>query len=148
MAEPLPLRRLAWAFLSAPAISALILGLAAAFSQASLGLDQMLLIGIPVAVVGLLVLGYPLTLLFGIPAYLLLRRRATLTLFNSTLTGALVAGAPFLVLLALGPARKIISGITPAADLQICALVFGAGAVGGFAFGLIALARTTAASPS
>jgi hypothetical protein len=139
MPEPLPLRRVVLAFLAAPAAIAIILGIAAGLSQVRFGIESILFYGVATAGVGLFVVAYPLTLVVGVPAYLLLRRRTTLTIAKAIVAGALVAGVPFSLLLALGPARKLISGMTAAADLEICATVFIAGALTGLVFGLVAL---------
>lgn len=90
--------------------------------------------------IGAMVIAAGCTLVFGIPAYLLLRRRARPTLFNVTLTGGLLALIPaifFLQPLWRSLTKEAWDRMPPgsvAAELQYSALIFLSGLIDGLTF--------------
>lgn len=86
---------------------------------------------------------YPLTIVFGTPAFLILRNHLKPTLLNCTAIGGIVAFVPALLLVALHPAAKDGSWLETATMLLGAA---GLGMVAGALFWLIAAAGTEVAS--
>jgi hypothetical protein len=125
--QPAP-HRLVWAFAAAPAAAALALGLVMAVVTRSLAA------GLGVGAFGLLLFGYPATLLLGLPAYLALRRRMRLTPLRCALAGAVIGGAPLLLIFAANLAASGFS-TRDLDDIVIPALgATAAGALGGVVF--------------
>jgi hypothetical protein len=117
----------AWAFVAAPLIGAVVLGMLSAV----MGDDPR--VGV-LEVFGGAVVGYLIALFLGIPAYFILRRRIRPRLIYVALVGALIASAPIVVVsLALG------QGPPDLAEFQVAGLAFLSGAAGGLTFWLIAV---------
>lgn len=98
---------------------------------------------------------YPTTLLFGLPAYLLLRGRVRPTVLSCAIAGAAVAAAPWLLLTVLGaPEQASLNGYVTAVDgrrtawgwlmeARFIAEIGSMGAIGGVVFWIVAAARLT-----
>jgi hypothetical protein len=96
-----------------------------------------------VFILGFLFVALPLTVLFGIPLFLILREHVRLTFWASCLAGVAVLYVPLSVLLLFSPAFKyaLNDGHGPGwPDLVEALGVAGLGAVAGFVFWLIAAA--------
>ncbi len=117
------------AFLVAPGVGCLALDLIAAIADrmsASPSFDVAAVVFVPL---GLAFGAYPIALVFGVPAYLLVRD-FRVDLMGSASVGALVATAPFLL-------AFIVWGFSPrdqATELAFIAAVGASGAVAGVAF--------------
>ena len=119
--------RLAIGFLLAPLVPAVVWGLFVSgqrFPQTDIDF-----IGIAAVY-----FGYPATLVLGVPAYLLLRRRVRPTLPTVVLVGGLVAATPWLVLMLLNENAAQATWRGFLEHLKFLFFVFGLGAVGGLTF--------------
>jgi len=100
------------------------------------------------------IFAYPLGLLFGLPAYGILRNILKPTWLNCTLAGACVAAAPWLIFALLpssadqasiGGRATVVNGTTTAygylVAMQFVGIIALCGAIAGFLFWLIAAAR-------
>jgi hypothetical protein len=140
--------RLALGFLVAPLVPAalwLMPGLWHGTSITSFGSQVML-----VVIYG----PYPATVLLGLPAYFMLRRRLSPRLITVALAGGLIAAAPWSMLMPLLPnpsdawiesCHTVIAGHTTwcgyLEGMKFVALVFGLGVIGGLAFWVCAIWR-------
>jgi hypothetical protein len=98
--------------------------------------------------------GYPATVLLGLPAYFLLRRRLSPKLVTVALVGGLIAAAPWPVLMLLSPnphdawigsCQTVMDGRTTwcgyLEGMKFVALVFCLGVIGGITFWICAIWR-------
>lgn len=103
---------------------------------------------------------YPPAVVFGLPAYFILRSKVAGTWLNCAITGAAVAGLPWLLLTLFGPAADqasigdratVIDGTRTAygwiVELQFIGLIAPYGAVAGLLFWVIAAAGSKRAKP-
>lgn len=149
-----PAWRVAAAFVAAPTATAIILAWAVPLYG---GMPDRVERVANTAVVYALVGAYPTTLLFGVPAFLVLRRRLPPTALGCSLVGAAVAALPWL-LLGLHPAfdtgNSAIDGRATLIDgrttlwgwfvwAQLVGTIAGMGAVGGAVFWLVGAARVS-----
>lgn len=137
--------RLVCAFVVAPFVAAL--GLAVYGVIAALVLHEDMLLAVPMALIALIGFGYLPTLIFGLPALLLLRSRGRLAFRHFVVAGTILGAVPygvFAVVLPLifywqrvsgGPLYIMISA------LPAIFLAAGLGALGGVAFWYVAYWR-------
>ncbi len=128
--------RVAAAFIAAPLFASLLTGAGlATFTGGAMGPWLPMAFGI--AVVALMVAA-PLTVVLGIPAYLLLRRRVKARLTGSALTGAAIAATPWLAVVLAGAASGSLA--EPWTILWPLGLLIVVGAASGALFWWIAFA--------
>ena len=128
--QPAP-HRLVWAFAAAPAAGALVIALGMAAVTGSLAG------GLFIGGFGVALVGYPATLIVGLPAYLALRRRMRLTLVRCAVAGAAIAGVPLMIVMSV----MMLADGASMRDLGNLLLPIGAavaGAVGGLVFWAVA----------
>ena len=140
--------RIALAFLIAPLVPAAVAPIATIFD----GLPN----GSYLRTVALFALfgAYPATIIFGVPALLILRRRLKPRFVYVALAGGFVAAAPWLLLVLFGPnpdAASTGTQVTVQAghktlwgwieDLRMVGGIFLLGLIGGVAFWLVAVCR-------
>ncbi|WP_165899621.1 hypothetical protein [Sphingomonas sp. PP-CE-1G-424] len=144
-----PIWRIIAAFLIVPGVAALVMAIMMpAYDGISDPLERIWRSALVFAVVG----AYPATVILGLPAFLILRRRFEATLLNCSLTGAVAAALPWLILSSLitpdsastgGRATVLHGSLTPYGWLTNLTFIgqialFGAG--GGMLFWLFAAA--------
>ena len=98
MTDPIPppdAERVFWAFILAPAVGAFAL---ACYEPLYSGLPHLVDRIFQTFYVYLVVGAYPPTLIFGLPAYLILRRRIRPTALNCAIAGAIVAALPWILI--------------------------------------------------
>lgn len=145
-----PPRRLLLAFATVPGIGAIVL---ATVQPLYAGLDSYMERIWRTALM-FAIFAYPSGLIFGLPAYGFLRNRVRPTWLNCTLAGAIVAAAPWLIFAflpsaanqaSIGGRATVVDGATTAygylVALQFVGIIALCGAVAGFMFWLIAVAR-------
>jgi hypothetical protein len=144
-----PIWRSFAAFLIVPGVAALVMAvIMPAYDGISDPLERIWRSALVFAVVG----AYPATVILGLPAFFILRRRFEATLLNCSLTGAVVAALPWLILSSLstpdsasigGRATVLHGSLTPYGWLTSLTSIgqialFGAG--GGMLFWFVAAA--------
>jgi hypothetical protein len=142
-----PIWRVVIAFVIAPAFASLLYAAIFPLYQGLSSPDRIYRTAILVAVIV-----YVFTLLFVVPAFLLLRERVKATVVNCAITGALISALPWLVLLVLSTPGSAVDGAHVTVEhgvrtlwgwaelskfLGMAALF---GAVGGLVFWLVAVA--------
>lgn len=144
-----PIWRIIAAFFIVPGVAALVMAiLMPAYDGISDPLERIWRSALVFAVVG----AYPATVILGVPAFFILRQRFEATLLNCSLTGAVVAALPWLILSLLSPldsasiggrATILHGSLTPygwLTNLTSIGQIALFGAAGGMLFWLIAAA--------